>query len=363
MSILFRYLWRQAFFYFLLCLGVGVGVYLLVDLFSRMPNLLDSGLPVGTIGLYFLAKIPLVVSQSLPAVLLLALVLLLSLMHRSNEILALETGGVAPKVFILFFLCLGCVLFVFQLLFTQFVVVKGEQMANRIWSEGVKSRYLEEQVLRDVWFQEGRRTVHLISYLPYKGEGKGVSIYFRSEGGEAIEKILNAEGMRLSGQEWFLQNVLEHEPERFLVQRYETFPIMFRQDMQALSMTVEIKDDGTSFDPVALPLWELSRHIERLQETGSNVERLRTSWHMKWSYAFSMVVMALVAASWMGILSNIYLNIGMSMFVVFIFYMLFLSGISAAQEGMVPPWFGAWMGNILLGGGALLRLAFLKRAV
>jgi lipopolysaccharide export system permease protein len=360
-SILIRYLWQQALFYLLLCLGVGVGVYLLVDLFSRMPELLDAGLPVGTIGLYFLAKVPLVVSQAMPAVLLLALVLLLSLMHRNNEILALETGGVSSAVFVRFFLGLGFVLFVVQLAFSQFIAIRGEQMANRIWLEGVKSRSVEKLALKDVWFQEGLKTVHLTRYLPYSREATGVSIYFRSDDGRVIDRIIEAERLDCSGKEWILQNVLEHEPERFLTRRHPETRITIGQDMQALAMTTEIKDDGTSFDPVALPLWELSRHIERLQETGSNVERLRTSWHMKWSYAFSMVVMALVAASWMGMLSNLYLSVGMSMFMVFIFYMLFLSGISAAQEGAIPPFLGAWLGNILLGGFALVRLALVRR--
>jgi lipopolysaccharide export system permease protein len=188
-----------------------------------------------------------------------------------------------------------------------------------------------------------------------------VSIYFRSHDGRTIEKILDAEAVRISGKEWILQNVLEHEPERFVSQRHPELRIRIEQDMQAVAMTERIRGDGSSIDPVALPLWELSRHIEQLEESGSNVERLRTSWHMKWSYAFSMVVMALVAASWMGMLSSIFLNIGMSMFMIFIFYMLFLSGVSAAQDGAMPPWLGAWLGNILLGGFALVRLVLMRK--
>jgi lipopolysaccharide export system permease protein len=361
MNVIARYLVRQSLFFLLLCLFVGVGVYLLIDLFSRMPELLNAGIPASTIGLYFLAKLPLVTSQALPAVFLLSLVLLLSMMHRSNELLALEAGGVPPRVFVRFFLGLGIFMCVVQLAFSQLVAIRGEQLANRIWVEEVKSRTLAHKELKDVWFQEGRKTVSVSSYLPDSMEGAGVNIYFRSEDGMAIERILTAKRMRIDGKEWILQNVQDHEPDRFVSRELRTITIEIGQDMSSLAVTTEVRDDGTSLDPVALPVWELSRHIRQLEETGSNVERLRTSWHMKWAYGFSMVVMALVAVSWMGMLSNIYLNVAMAMFTVFIFYMLFLSGISAAQGGAMPPMLGAWLGNILLGGFALVRLAMARR--
>ena len=54
--------------------------------------------------------------------------------------------------------------------------------------------------------------------------------------------------------------------------------------------------------------------------------------------------MALIAVSLMFWRDNVYINSGISLVVVFMFYTLFTLGITAGQKGLLPPIVAVWGG-------------------
>ncbi|MFW6323734.1 MAG: LptF/LptG family permease [Desulfovibrionales bacterium] len=337
MKRLDRYLLRQAFFLIAVSLGCGVGIYFLVDVFSRMPDLMEAEMEVRDILLYFGAKTPLIISQTLPAVFLLSLVLLLSLMRRNRELTALESGGVSPLRVLTFLLVYGLSWSVLQFFFSQVAGIKGEQLANHIWNTQVKERKINSKGIGDLWFRDGGKTLHINRFWPQENRGEGLRVYIVSTDYQRIETILEADSFQIQGTDWSLKDVVIKDPQNFSSTRKAKATFSLDKDVGALVFTRESKDDGTSFDPVSLPVWKLWSYIEVLQESGSNVERLQTSWHMKWAYAASLIVMALLAFSLASFFQNIYANVALSFVNVFLYFILFLAGTSAAQYGAIPP--------------------------
>ena len=84
MSLLFRYLTKNNAYILLPTLAVGVGLYILTDLFERLDNFIEADVPVSMIATYFLVKMPLVISQILPVIFLLSTVIQLCIMARSR---------------------------------------------------------------------------------------------------------------------------------------------------------------------------------------------------------------------------------------------------------------------------------------
>jgi lipopolysaccharide export system permease protein len=66
--VLSRYLLRQNLFYLLTTLAVGTALYLMSDLFDRLDDFMEAGLGMATALRYFAVKIPLIISQIMPAV-------------------------------------------------------------------------------------------------------------------------------------------------------------------------------------------------------------------------------------------------------------------------------------------------------
>jgi lipopolysaccharide export system permease protein len=336
-----RYLLEQNLFYILTCLGVGVCLYLLSDLFDRLDDFLEAGVGVGAMLTYFLVKMPLILSQILPAVFLLSVVVQISLMARSREILALRSGGVSFAVLVRFFIFYALVWCLIQFMFAQFLGVYGQQAASTIWAEDVRERQIDKRELYNIWFKEGDRMVALEQIRPAQRTGRRLTVYELGEARQTIERIITAWKVEAEPGAWKLSDVRVLDTETFEYESRESLILNIEQDLKAFVAM------DPNVDPASLPMWRLMGVIDRLEASGSNVEVLKTSWHMKWSYAFSILAMALVALSLATISENIYLNVGVSLGITFIYYGIFMIGVSAGQKGLLPPLAGAWLGNII----------------
>ena len=351
-GVLSRYLIRQNLYLMAICLAVGTSLYLLSDIFDRLDDFIRAGLGAQTILFYFIVKIPLIVSQLMPAVFLLAMVVQLGVLSRSREMLALRAGGVSFAWFIRFFIVYALVWSAGQLVFSQFLGVFGEQEANRIWKEDVRKKQLDELTIHDLWFRDGPFIVLAKEAQPSKSRASDITVYEFTTDNQELIRILNAKKALIDDHGWGLLDVHELDTRTFItVDRPSQF-LSVRQNLSAYA-AVELKGDTAQ-----LPLLELSKAIARLQESGSNVEMLQTIWHSKLSYAFSMVIMALLALTLVTFSENVYANIGLSLILIFIQYGTHVVGTTAGEKGVLPPIIAAWFGNGIMGSLACLRLAW-----
>ncbi len=352
MSVLSRYLFYRNMFLLLMCLGVGTAVYLMADMFDRMDDFLEAGLDAGQIAWYFVAKTPLILSQILPAVFLIALVVQLGLMVRNREMLALRAGGMSQGRIIRFFVIYAIFWSLTQLAFAQFVGAWGEWEANRIWKEDVRNKQLDEMVMSNVWFRDGDFIVEAKEIVPGKNTASDVTIFEFDQGSQRMIRVFSADRARVEDFGWRLlfPQVLDTRSFEFRSARNLLLPIL--QDLDALA-AIEHADDRAQ-----LPLIRLGHVIEELEESGSNVEGLRTAWHAKFSYAFTILVLTLAGLALATISDNVYANVGFSLVIVFAQYGAYVIGVSAGQQGTLEPVVAAWSGNVIFGGLACARLFY-----
>lgn len=347
------FLVRQNLFLMATCLGAGVFIYLLTDLADRLEHFMDAGLGLRQTLTYFLVKMPLIFSQILPAVFLLAVVLQIGLMVRNREMMALRAGGVSMGWFIRFFVVYALVWSLGQLVFSQFIASYGEREASRIWREEVRKRQLDKRVVKNLWFREGPYIVHASEAHPTQSRVNDVTVYEFDTDSQRLERIMTAKRGLVDEHGWGLLDVWEIETRDFMSSKLLTGFIPLRQDMRGF-LSADVADRAE------LPLWHLGQVIDELRESGSNVERLRTAWHGKLSYAFSIVVMALLALALCSFFENLYLNLVLSLLVVFSYYGLYVLGITTGQKGLLPPVAGAWLANAAFGLLAGARLAWVN---
>lgn len=345
------YLVRQNLFLMATCLGAGVFIYLLTDLSDRLEHFLDAGLGARQILTYFLVKMPLIFSQILPAVFLLAVVIQVGLMVRNREMMALRAGGMSMGWFIRFFIVYALVWSMGQLVFSQFVASYGEREASRIWREEVRKRQLDKRVVKNLWFREGPYIVHAGEAQPTQSRVNDVTVYEFDRDTMRLERIMTAKKGLVDEHGWGLLDMWEIETRDFMSSKLLTHFIPLRQDMRSF-LNADVADRSD------LPLWHLGQVIEELRESGSNVERLRTAWHGKWSYACSIVTMALLALALCSFFENMYLNLVLSLLVIFSYYALYVLGITTGQKGLLSPLLAAWLANLTFGSLAGVRLGW-----
>jgi len=345
-----RYLLGQNLLYLGLCLVTCLGIYLLIDIFERLDRFLEKGAGIETIAFYFLVKTPLIISQILPAVLLLALLVQLSFMQRDREIVALESGGIPYTKLILFFVIYAIVWSGIQFGFSQYLGVPGQAKSEEIWDGLDNKKADKEKVLKGIWIREKNYLINMEKVWPHSQRASGVSVLRLNSKFTVVEQVLLAKGLYNQESEWKLREVQLIDPQGFSVSTKEEDVLRVDLNLETL-LTTKLYEDYEE-----MPFWQLSKRIDVLRQSGSNVEPLVTAWHMKLSYAFTVVLMVLIGLVVTRIVDNIYLNISIGLCITFLFYHIYVLGGTLGEKGIVPSWFGAWLGHFLFVPPALFFL-------
>ncbi len=348
---LYRYLLKQNVYYLGIILASGVSVYLLIDFLDRVDNFISAGLGAGMVFRYYIYKLPLIVSQILPAVFLLSVVLQLGIMIRNREFLALRSNSISIWALVWFFVVYALLWGGAQLLFSQVLGTKGMQKTEYMWEEKVEKENLSNRSLRNIWFKEGNLFVHLQRVTPGKGRGRGVQIY-KITGGEMVSSILRAKELVAKDNSWELKEVEKIYPQTHKRASQKRMKLEMNTDLQNFLRV------DSEISPQSMSLFELGDLIHKLKEKGSNVERLRTVWHSKFAYAASIVVMALIGLALVTLSGNIYFLVLLSLVMVFVYYVGYVAGMGMGEGGSVSPIAGAWAPNVFLGFAALATLVY-----
>ncbi|MDR2726625.1 MAG: LptF/LptG family permease [Deltaproteobacteria bacterium] len=350
MRLLFRLLIRNNALLLLPALLAGAGIYILTDLFERLDNFIDAQLGAKTILVYFVYKLPLIISQILPVVFLLATVIQLCLMMRSRETTALYAGGISPLTILRILFVSGMLWSAVQFGFSQWLGAEGEQQSMRIWLEQVRKRNISHTVLTNVWFTENAWIVSLGTLHP-DNTGNDLQACKLSPDALRVEELILARHYAANPDAWQLSEVLRIYPDQFKREHFDTLPLPLRQDLESFRLV----NVGSNLQQLSVA--QLGQAIDALRASGSNVEALRTAWHGKIAYAASLAVMSLVAMAIAVWKENVYIAAGLALLTTFLYYAVYTVANTLGQQGVLPPFLAAWLANFVAAGIALFRLA------
>ncbi|MDR1946404.1 MAG: LptF/LptG family permease [Desulfovibrio sp.] len=360
MRVLPAYLLRNNLFLLFLILCVGVGIFILADMFERLDDFLAIGIEPSTIAYYFLLKLPNIVYLVMPAVYLVSVIVQLHLLERNRELTALAAGGIRPAVFVymilVYSICLACLLFIFG----QIVSIMYDREASRIWQEKVRGNVLAESYIEGLWFKEGRNIIHIDKVYVERKVGSNIIVYKLDEEGISIDEIIKAEEFSILPQGiWKLENVVRLVPSEYTAHKLDSLELDIRQDLQAF----QVVGRQMGMDPGRLTMYELYAAIRHLEQAGSNVEMLRTAFFAKPAYAFSIIVMGLIALIVTRSAANIYKAVAVGILVVFFYHTANSVCISMGEKNIISPVAGAWSADIffLCAGIVWLSVPYLAR--
>jgi LPS export ABC transporter permease LptG/LPS export ABC transporter permease LptF len=93
--VLDAYVLRGFVFFFVIVLGVLSSLFIVVTLFERIPDILKNNIPAGTVVIYFVFLLPQIFFWVIPLAVLLANLISLGTLTKSNEILAVKAGAIS----------------------------------------------------------------------------------------------------------------------------------------------------------------------------------------------------------------------------------------------------------------------------
>jgi lipopolysaccharide export system permease protein len=342
-KILPAYLLRSNLFLLCLILCVGAGIFILADMFERLDDFLAAGIGAGTVIRYFLLKLPNIIYLVMPAVYLVSAIVQLHFLERSNELTALAAGGIsrntAASMILVYSVCSAFILFIFG----QTVAVVQEREASRIWQEKVKGNILEESHIEGLWFKEGEHIIHIDTVYIMRKTGSDIIVYKLDKEGKSLDEIIKARRFAvLSDGVWKLDDVIRLVPSEYAAHELKSAELKIRQDLRAFQITGRQK----GMDPGRLTMFELYAAIRNLEEAGSNVEMLRTAFFAKPAYAFSIIVMGVIAVVVTRSIGNIYAALTIGTLVVFFYHTFNAVCVSMGERNIISPVAGAWAADM-----------------
>ncbi|MEC9488901.1 MAG: LptF/LptG family permease, partial [Halanaerobium sp.] len=103
---------------------------------------------------------------------------------------------------------------------------------------------------------------------------------------------------------------------------------------------------------------ELKNLIALKRQEGRPVDDLLVLLYQRFSIPFACFIFALIGAP-AGMKPNrsgSSIGLGLSIVIIFIYYLLMTFGSALGQDGVIPPVIGAWIQNIVFGGVGLYML-------
>ena len=209
MRILDRYLsWRVINAYCFI-LAVFTGLYLVIDLFSNLPDILQAKPSWSVLAEYYLNSLPLILLRVSPFALLIGTLYTFADLNKNNEIISLRSCGlnvvqIALPV-IIFALLISTSLFFLQ----EKVLIYSQKRVEDIKTEFIKKKNptTEETKLA---FASGNMIFFVQSYSPQEKVMKNV-IIFEEDQTQHISKKIVCSKITYEYGFWIAHDMLEYE--------------------------------------------------------------------------------------------------------------------------------------------------------
>jgi len=292
MKIFFRYLFLRLLVPFAVCLAACTLIWIMADLYGNIDDFLEHKSSLLVILRFYFLQIPSMLVQVLPAAMLFSTLWTLLALNRRCELVAFQSGGMAPIwLFSPFFIfaCIWMAILAFDLNWPAAESeIKKEQILLQVKGQSAKSNVYEnlpyvDSINSRVWFFQSLNT--------NRGTAKGVEILQRTADGDDMVKYF-AEKAKWNGEFWQLSGVLK---------------IVFGTDgtVQNQKTYTELDLPGVTTPPQQLALSvaqaeqltlaQLSNYIATSTATPEHLAGYRTEWWYRVLYPFSVIVLMLFA--------------------------------------------------------------------
>lgn len=344
MSILFRYISREILKQFAVIATVVVVVYIAIDFFEKIKDVLKSGLPFSEFIAFFLLKIPLVLVQITPVASLTATLIVFGLMKRNNELTALKSCGLGIGVLLKPAVVTGAGFCLSLFLLSEFVVPATISQANYIWLKKVRHKASAMDKRADIWIKDSRVIMHINHYSPEQKAAFGVTLNFFDKDFRLTRRV-DARRGTFSGTRWVFNDTLDNrfdengDPQQTSVTR--RLPVELDIVPEDLGRAARSSEE--------MGFMELLRHIRKIAGEGYSTASYRVDLHAKIAFPFVCLLMSMLGTalgasgrSMGGIAATIAYGIG----IAFAYWMVYGFSLSLGYGSVLPPIAAAWSANL-----------------
>jgi len=352
MRILDKYILRSLILVFISCLLLFFFLYIIVDAFSNLDEILDRKVEFATLIEYYLSFLPIIFVQTAPIACLVAGLFTLSNLNINNEIIAMRTAGLnfwqISKPIISF----GLVISVLILTANELIVPRAVTVSDKIKNERMvyEMERSKKNVVHNLTFLGLENRLYFINtFDPNNKTVEGITILEQDNNQNLKAKIIALNGgWRKKQWKFYKVQVLNFDIngqmtegiqyfEEKIMDITETPADFLRQQIQISSMNIK----------------QLNEYISKFKYSGALavLRNLHVDLHQKIAYPFSCLLilltglpLALTTKKRKGLA---FASLGLCLVIGFLFYVINAVALALGKSGIIVPILAAWMANIV----------------
>lgn len=358
MRLIDRYITKEFFGPFLFGVGAFVVILVGIVLSPQMLRLLvRDQYPASIVLRIFLYRLPALFVLTFPMATIFGSLMALANLSSHGEVIAMRAGSVSLGRIAVPVLCLGLLISLSNLAINEVLVPWSNDAAYELTMDySKKARAMEHLTFQLPTQGEPERIVYAKKFDPKRKLLEGLIIIEMRDGNPW--EVLKAESAEWAGNVWHLRSVEHRQTSTDGSQRLERVALM-TYDVGKSPDEIANREK----DPSDMSLAELRTEVDKRRRDGVRelevlkvLQAIQMHWALPWAslgFAFIGVPLGLRPAR-----ATTGIGLGLSLVIVFAYYIIYNTLSLVGQQGTLPPWVVAWLPNgILFGAGLGLFLS------
>ena len=345
MTILTRYIAREFTKNFFLGLGAFTATYLIVEFFERINAFLVNQVSPLMMGVYFLNRVPSICLEVAPPAVLLSSLVTLGLMSRHYEIVAMKSGGIhlgritlpiLGGVFLIYLSLLGI---------NEWMVPAANEQARQIIDLVIhKKKAAVAFKQSQIWIHRPQAIYNIQLYRPDKKLLEGVTLYFFDTHHRLLKRVDARSAQWERGRWLFTEASVTLFPPKGVPTRKNYSELVLPLPETPEDFLIAEKN------PNEMSFRELKDYTQKIEREGYDATSYHVAMHAHLSRPFTAIILALLGiplALRKERGAGLALGVGYSLFISFIYLVVYSFWLELGKAGMLPPLLCAWMGTFI----------------
>ena len=357
MKTIHRYILRELLKNLALCTMGLCFLFLLLDIFDRLDNLVQEDISLWLAIRYFLFKIPPYFNLTLPVAMLAATMLTLGLLAKNSEITAMRAAGLKISWITRPILMVGLLLSLFSMLLAESVVPYCVRREKEIYNIDIREKHKSGSYSQsDFWWRSGNEFFSVAMFDSRTDTLYGLS---RLELTPTFRVTKRSDAARAvwvkKGLGWTMFDVSQ-----YLFPRNKPLEV-HRFKSMALPIPETPRDFyNTELHPDSMSFLQLKRFIRTQIANGVSTAGYYSDLYAKISFPFVVFISALVVLPFClrtARSGSMSVSFVAGLIIGFAYYAVHSFSLALGRAEIWPAGLAAWMANIImLGVGVVLNI-------
>lgn len=346
MRILDRYIARSIITGFLACVLIFLFLYIIVDLFSHLDDILKEKIVISTLLSYYASFLPLMLIQVSPMACLLSLLYAIGDLSKNNEIIAMRSSGISVMRIALPAIIFGFIVSGFVFLLNEQYLPKTQSLNYQIKNEMFEKRK-ENKILHNlaVYGQENKH-FFIDIYRPKEKIMEYVTMIEHDDNQNVISKTVAKRAYFRNGR-WLFRECAIHY--------YNKNGAILGEPFYFKNKIMHLKDMPRDFEnpwqkTMFMNIAQLKDYIKRLSRSGATtvIRNLKVDLYNRFTMPFSSLIIILVGIPFVlgrSKRGQAIASLGLCIGITFLYYVLNQTSIALGKLGAIPPLFSALLSH------------------